>query len=137
MKRLLPLLLVLSSCASRPATVPRIIPVYVAKERPQAYTGVRTGEHITRYTTGPMLSADRRTLHAPHTVYRILRTNGWNLAPRIVSGKSTISSDEIEAEKRHQEAISRRLETMEQDLQRLQSELQARLKPHRSHAPGP
>ncbi|MFT5402152.1 MAG: hypothetical protein ACI9DF_000978 [Verrucomicrobiales bacterium] len=70
-----------------------------------------------------------------HRVYTVAKRNAWDLlgtaAPpakgssfrSMIPTRSPVSNDEVEAEKEHQRAITRRLEAMESQFEEWQEEM--------------
>lgn len=136
-----------------PAFRERLAPhVYVApepapKQSPKRTSappkGIRVPERITTYHQGRTLSPDHRAMHEAHPVYRIDESGQWNLtdnpnpSPDNSLTHAPINDQEIEAEKQHQQEITKRLESMETEMNQWRTELKGLLETQRAKLASP
>lgn len=81
---LIPLTLLLASCASRHGPVVRVTPRAVPGTTlpSEGMESVRYGENIRAYPIGRYIDPNnRRIMHEGHTLYRVESTAKWNLHP--------------------------------------------------------
>jgi hypothetical protein len=94
MKPLIALLpaILLAACASQQPKKIVIVPAIESSHFAAPSTNLRIPEQIREYRFGRYIDpGDRSVMHEAHPVYRIERTNAWNLRPERGSGTASVS----------------------------------------------
>jgi hypothetical protein len=87
----------LTACASHPPKKIVIVPAVEPSHFVRSSTSVRIPEQIREYRFGRYVDpGDRLVMHEEHPVYRIERTNTWNLRPDG-NGASTLRQEPAHA----------------------------------------